>query len=98
MAIIDRRCRRGLLLGVTAVAAFAAAGCAGGADTPHPVKGTVYFDGQPAKELAGGTATFNSTELHKSASGEIQAERTYPLGSPAKDDVAIPGPYPVAVS
>jgi hypothetical protein len=98
MAIIDCRCRRGLLLGVTAVAAFVAAGCAGGVNSPHPVKGTVYLDGQPAKELAGGTVTFNSTELHKSASGEIQADGTYRLGSLKQNDGAIPGTYQVTVS
>jgi hypothetical protein len=85
---------RALLLGV---AAFVAAGCGGGAGM-YPIHGTVYLDGQPAKELAGGTVTFNSEELHKSASGEIQADGTYRLGSLTKDDGAIPGKYQVMVS
>jgi hypothetical protein len=84
-----------LLLGV---AALVAAGCGGGPDGPSPVHGTVYLDGQPAKELAGGTVMFNSEELHKSASGEIQADGTYRLGSLTKDDGAIPGKYQVTVS
>jgi hypothetical protein len=88
---------RGLLLGLAAAAAFTVAGC-GGADAPYPVHGTVYLDDQPATELAGGTVTFNSAELHKSASGEIQADGTYRLGSLAKDDGAIPGTYQVTVS
>jgi hypothetical protein len=83
---------------VTAAAVLVTAGCAGGADTPYPVQGTVFLDGQPAKELAGGTVTFNSTELHKSASGEVQADGTYRLGSLKADDGAIPGKYEVTVS
>jgi hypothetical protein len=89
---------RGLLLGATAGAALVAAGCGGGANAPYPVEGTVFLDGQPAKELAGGTVTFNSTALHKSASGEIQADGTYRLGSLKQDDGAIPGKYQVTVS
>jgi hypothetical protein len=86
---------RALLLGA---AAFVAAGCSGGADSPSPVHGTVYLDGKPAKELAGGTVTFNSEELNKSASGEIEADGSYRLGSLRKDDGAIPGKYLVTVS
>jgi hypothetical protein len=88
------RAHGALLLGV---AAFVAAGC-GGADSPSPVRGTVYLDGQPATELAGGTVTFNSEELQRSASGEIQADGTYRLGSLKKDDGALPGKYQVTVS
>jgi hypothetical protein len=89
------RAHGALLLGV---AAFVAAGCGGGADSPSPVRGTVYLDGQPATELAGGTVTFNSEELHRSASGEIQPDGTYRLSSLKKDDGAIPGKYQVTVS
>jgi hypothetical protein len=78
--------------------ALATAGCTGGGNTAYPVKGTVFLDGQPAKELAGGTVTFNSTQLHKSASGEILADGTYRLGSLRKDDGAVPGTYQVTVS
>ena len=89
------RAHGALLLGM---AAFVAAGCGGGADSPSPVHGTVYLDGQPATELAGGTVTFNSEELQRSASGEIQADGTYRLSSVKKDDGAIPGKYQVTVS
>jgi hypothetical protein len=89
---------RGPLLRLTAVAALVAAGCGGGPDTPYPVQGTVYLDEEPARELAGGTVTFNSTELHKSASGEIQADGTYRLGTLKPGDGAIPGKYQVTVS
>jgi hypothetical protein len=98
VAITHQACLRGLYCGVTMMAAFVAAGCGGGADSPYPVHGTVFLDGQPATELAGGTVTFTSTELHRSASGEIQANGSYCLGSLTKDDGAIPGKYQVTVS
>ncbi len=94
---MERTSGRGVLLGATALAALVAAGC-GGANSLYPVKGTVLLDGQPAKELAGWTVTFNSSELHKSASGAIQADGTYRLGSLKKDDGAIPGKYQVSLS
>ena len=98
MAVILCPSVRGLLLGAAALAGLTAAGCGGGADTPYPVRGTVYLDGQPATELAGGTVTFNSAQLHKSASGVIEADGTYRLGSLKADDGAIPGKYQVTVS
>jgi hypothetical protein len=94
--MIVRPLRGGLLVCLAAIA-FVAAGCAG-PNSPYPVKGTVYLDGQPATELAGGTVMFDSGELHKSASGEIQADGTYRLGSLTKNDGAIPGAYHVTVS
>jgi hypothetical protein len=98
VGIASRPSSRGLLLGVTAASALVATGFGGGADTPYPVQGTVYLDGQPAAELAGGTVTFNSTELHKSASGEIQPDGGYRLGTVTRDDGALPGRYEVSVS
>ena len=89
--------RHAHLVGAAVLAWFVAAGCGGGADTPYPVRGTVYLDGQPAKELAGGTVEFNSSELHRRASGVIQADGTYRLGTLAADDGAIPGKYEVTV-
>ncbi len=78
---------RGFFLGAAVLAAL---GC-GGANTPYPVKGTVSLDGQPATELSGGTVTFNSSELHQSASAAIRADGTYELK-------AVPGKYQVTVS
>src|SRR5262249_2974875 len=49
-------------------------------------------------ELAGGTVTFNSFELHKQASGVIQENGNYVLGSLTANDGAIPGKYEVSVS
>jgi hypothetical protein len=98
VGIADRPSSRRLLLAVTAASALISAGCGGGTDTPYPVRGTVYLDGQAAAELAGGTVTFNSTELHKSASGEIQPNGTYRLGALTRDDGALPGRYEVTVS
>jgi hypothetical protein len=97
---VERYCRAGWRdswRGVTALAALLVAGC-GGANTLYPVGGTVYLDGQPAKELAGGTVTFNSGELHKSASGQIHADGTYRLGSLRQDDGVLAGKYEVTVA
>jgi hypothetical protein len=80
-----------------ALAVLLVAGCSG-ANTLYPVHGTVYLDGQPATELAGGTVTLNSGELHKSASGQIQTDGTYRLGSLRQDDGALPGKYEVTVA
>jgi hypothetical protein len=88
---------RAWLLPVLVAAALVVAGCSGG-NSPHPVQGTVFLDGQPATELAGGTVMFNSSELGRSASGEIQADGTFRLGSLKKDDGALPGKYQVTVS
>ena len=85
------------LLGLAVAAAIVIGGCSG-ADSPYPVHGTVLLDGQPATELAGGTVVFTSSQLHKSASGRIEADGTYRLGSLAKDDGALPGQYEVSVS
>jgi hypothetical protein len=87
---------RGFLLGLAAATAFAAAGC--NANGCYPVRGTVFLDGQPATELAGGTVTFDSAELHRSASGSIREDGSYRLSSFGKDDGAAPGTYQVTVS
>jgi hypothetical protein len=77
---------RGLFLGAITAAVL---GC--GTSTRYPVKGTVSLDGQPATELAGGTVTFNSSELRQSVSAAIRADGTYEL-------TAVPGNYQVTVS
>jgi hypothetical protein len=97
VAFISRPSYCVFLLGVAA-ATLVAAGCSGDANQPYPVQGTVFLDGQPATELAGGTVFFNSSELHKSASGEIKSDGTYRLSSLKKDDGAIPGKYEVSIS
>ncbi len=89
MELLGHRGRRGLVVGVAAVVLIVG-GCSG-ANTPYPVTGTVSLDGQPARELAGGTVTFNSSELHQSASASIRADGTYQLR-------AVPGKYQVTVS
>jgi hypothetical protein len=94
--VARRLSRRGCLVGLAAATVWAAAGC--NANGCYPVRGVVYLDGQPATELAGGTVSFDSAELHRSASGEIQADGTYRLSSIKKNDGALPGTYQVTVS
>jgi hypothetical protein len=73
-------------------------GCGGG-PRPYPVKGTVLFDdGQPAKELAGGSVVFTSEALKRSASGDIDENGAYQLSTEGSNDGAYPGKYNVAVT
>ena len=75
------------------------AGCGGGPDKLFPVRGVISFeDGQPARELAGGTVTFDSEELHKSATGKIQDDGSYQLTSVKKNDGAVLGRYKVMIA
>jgi hypothetical protein len=57
----------------------------------------VFEDGRPARELAGGTVTFTSEELKKTASGDIDADGNFRLSTEKKNDGAFPGMYRVAV-
>lgn len=89
--------RTGVLAVWSATIAVSLAGCGGG-NRPYPVHGTItYEDGQPARELAGGSVTFNSEELRKSATGAIQEDGSYRLTTVAKNDGAIPGHYKVMI-
>lgn len=83
---------------IVIAAALVAAGCGGGPNTPYPVRGTVFLDGEPATDLAGGTVVFTSIELKKTAHGEIKPDGTYALGGVGANDGAIPGKYDVTVS
>jgi hypothetical protein len=80
-----------------ALVAVVVAGCSD-PNRPYPVSGTVIFEnGEPAREAAGGTITFNSAELKKSSVGEIQPDGTFRLTTTRKDDGAPPGRYKVTV-
>lgn len=97
--MITSPCRRALLLTVTMVAVCVTAGCGGGGpDAPYPVRGTVYLDTEPATELAGWMVVFSSSEKHKGATGVINEDGTYSLGSLRANDGAVPGTYEVVVS
>jgi hypothetical protein len=65
----------------------------------YPVRGTVvYEDGQPAKELAGGTVIFNSDELKTSASAEIDAQGAFRVSAVRPGDGLLPGAYQVTIA
>lgn len=88
-------------LGVLAAVWFA--GCGG--QTLCPVYGRiVYTDGASAKELEGYTVTFESvdqaaTELKPgvSATGVVQADGTFQLGTYKPGDGVVPGRHRVAI-
>jgi hypothetical protein len=91
--------RRRLALFLVIFAAVGAMGCGGGGG-PYPVTGTVIFDDnrQPAQELAGYTVTFDSPELHKSATGQIDAQGNFRLTTRQANDGAFPGRYKVVLT
>jgi len=72
------------------------AGC-GGKGT-YPVEGkVVYPDGAAAIDLAGHTVNFESAELNVSATGEVQPDGTFKLGTFENEDGAPPGKYRVTI-
>jgi hypothetical protein len=73
-------------------------GCGG--DRPFTVRGHLVYedDGQPVKELAGSSVTFTSEELHKSATGNIDQDGNFQLGSLTQNDGAFPGKYKVSLA
>jgi hypothetical protein len=72
------------------------AGCGSGS---YPVRGqVVWSDGSPAKELAGGTVSFESQAADISARGDIAPDATFSLSSLKKDDGLPPGTYQVLVA
>lgn len=87
---------RFLLVGFACLA-LSPAGC-----TPGPkafaVEGTLVFeDGKPAKELAGGTVSFESVADQSNAAGEIHRDGTFRLTSPLGSDGVPAGEYRVLV-
>lgn len=72
--------------------------CGCGSARSHPVSGTVIFeDNKPARELAGGTVSFESVADKSNASGEIQADGTFRINSQAGGDGVPAGRYRVLV-
>lgn len=79
------------------LAAALVAGCAQG-PTRYPVEGTVIFaDGGAAKELAGGTVSFESEQDQSNVQGEIQADGSFRLASPEGAEGVPAGRYRVLV-
>lgn len=78
-----------------------ATGCSGGPDKPYPVRGVVvYEDGQPAKELAGGSVTFaptSSEAVHKISSGTIEEDGTFVLSYKQDGDGAVAGRHTATI-
>jgi hypothetical protein len=58
----------------------------------------VYRDGSPATDLVGHTVSFDCAEHHVGASGEVQADGTFRVGTFTDDDGAMAGKHKVAIS
>jgi hypothetical protein len=75
---------------------FFIAGCGG--KQLYPVEGVVQFeDGSPARELAGGTVSFESVADRSNVAGEIRPDGTFRVRNPIGEDGAQPGAYRVLV-
>jgi len=83
------------------LAVLATAGCSSDPNRPYPVRGVVVFeDGQPAKELAGGSVTFipTSEQERGTSSGSIKEDGTFSLSCKKEGDGAIPGKHRVEIA
>jgi hypothetical protein len=83
---------------VLVLAAAALGGCGQAAGTPLstvPVKGKVTYKAQP---LTQGTIRFEPDGRGREASGQIQPDGTYILGTHKDGDGAPPGSYRVAIT
>jgi hypothetical protein len=88
---------RGLrILAAWSVLLLSVAGC--GARRTYPVEGIVRFsDGEPARELAGGSVEFESMEGMGSARGNIRADASYRMETQGPADGVAPGRYRVLI-
>ena len=81
------KCALGLILALTV-------GCSGSQRETAPVEGSVKLDGKP---LASAIITFYP-ESGRSASGVLQENGTYVLGTYSESDGAVPGKHKVAIT
>ncbi len=97
------RARAISLLGcVLAIGAVALSGCGSAGDFPTaPVSGKVTYDGQP---VTGGSITFapistgNELKVGQPASGVVQQDGTFVLGTQSENDGAVIGRHRVLYS
>jgi hypothetical protein len=80
-----------------AAGALLIAGCGG--NGTYPVQGkVVYQDGSPATDLTGYFISMDLSEKQLSASGVVQPDGTFKVGTFEDDDGAVPGKYRVALT
>ena len=73
------------------------AGCGG--NGTYPVEGkVVYQDGVPATDLAGYLVNLDLPDQQVGASGLVQPDGTFTIGTFEDDDGALPGKYRVAIT
>src|SRR5262245_52525983 len=82
-----------------ALAVLGTAGCSTDPDKTYPVRGVVvYEDGQPVRELAGGSVTFNPAEQGRAiASGSIEEDGSFVLSSKREGDGAVAGKHQAVI-
>src|SRR5262245_36565945 len=86
---------------VPVLAVLVTAGCSGDPNKPYPVRGVIVFEnGQPAKELVGGSVTFVPLPEEPGsgiASGTIAEDGTFVLSSKKEGDGAVAGKHRVVI-
>jgi hypothetical protein len=75
------------------------AGCGSSGPTTIPIRGEVYFNGAPLKDVPQGLVHYipKSTE-GRQASGRLQPDGSFELTTFQKADGVMPGEYDIAVS
>ena len=85
---------------VPVLVALTTAGCSSDPDKPYPVRGAIVFeDGQPARELAGGSVTFAPTPEagRMISSGSIADDATFVLSCKKEGDGAVAGKHRMVI-
>jgi hypothetical protein len=86
--------------GILVLAVLVTAGCSSDPNKPYPVRGAIVFeDGQPAKELAGGSVTFAPIpeDGRMISSGGIAEDGTFVLSCKKEGDGAVAGKHRVVI-
>ena len=85
-----------LLRAILALLCCFVLGCGDSKYKVHPVRGEVYFEGQPA---FGATIHFHPVATdHPPAFATVQADGTYELSTYGEDDGAVAGDYLVTIN
>jgi hypothetical protein len=85
---------------VLVLAVLTTAGCSSDPNKPYPVRGVIVFeDGQPARELAGGSVTFAPIpeEGRAISSGSIAEDATFVLSCKKEGDGAVAGKHRMVI-
>lgn len=91
--------RRVLEVSAWSLAIVAVGGCGSGGPTTIPIRGDVYYNGAPLKDVPQGLVHYlPKTGDGRQASGRIQPDGSFELTTFQKADGVVPGEYNITVS